>query len=68
VLLVVGGLLVLPGLVELIRTGATYEHWSRFIAMSFCWSLACVIGVAILVDYVLDLVAAQLTHDANTAE
>jgi glycosyltransferase involved in cell wall biosynthesis len=67
-LLVVGGLLVLPGLVELIRTGATYEHWSRFIAMSFCWSLACVIGVAILVDYVLDLVAAQLTHDANTAE
>jgi len=67
-LLVVGGLLVLPSLAELVRTGATYEHWSRFIAMSFCWSLACVIGVAILVDYILDLVATQLKHDANTAE
>lgn len=67
-LLVIGGLLVLPSFLELVRTGATYEHWSRFIAMSFSWSLACIIGVAVVVDYILDLLAAQLTHDANSSE
>jgi hypothetical protein len=43
-----GGMLVLPSFLELIHTGATYEHWSRFIGMFFftrrrpcCWSRAC---------------------------
>jgi hypothetical protein len=29
-LFLAGGLLVLPGFLEPVRTGATYEHWSRF--------------------------------------
>jgi hypothetical protein len=59
-LLVAGGLLVLPSFLELVRTGATYEHWSRFIAMSFCWSVAFIIIVTWMVDYTLGLISAQL--------
>lgn len=60
VLLVAGGLLVLPSFLELVRTGATYEHWSRFIAMSFCWSVAFILLVTWTMDYTLSLVTAQL--------
>ena len=65
VLLVVGGLLVLPSFLELVRTGATYEHWSRFIAMSFCWVLGFVIAVTGVIDYVLGLLSSQLAHNAG---
>jgi glycosyltransferase involved in cell wall biosynthesis len=51
-----GGLLVLPSFLELVRTGATYEHWSRFIAMSFMYSLAVILAVTKAMDYVLKLV------------
>lgn len=64
-LLVAGGLLVLPSFLELVRTGATYEHWSRFIAMSFCWSVAFILLVTWLVDYTLGLVTAQLAFTKN---
>jgi hypothetical protein len=67
-LLVGGGLLVLPSFLELVRTGATYEHWSRFIAMSFCWGLAFVIAVTGIIGYVLGLLSAQLTHNARAGE
>ncbi len=63
-LLTGGGLLVLPGFLELVRGGATSQHWSRFIAMSLCWSVAFVLLVTKVVDYVLGLVAAQLRHAA----
>jgi len=59
-LLLAGSLLVLPSFLELVRTGATYEHWSRFIAMSFCWSVAFIIIVTWIVDYTLGLISAQL--------
>jgi len=66
ILLLGGGLLVLPSFLELVRTGSTYEHWSRFIAMSFCWSLASVIAVTAVIDYVLGLLRAQLAYDNRT--
>jgi hypothetical protein len=66
VLLLVGGLLVLPSFFELVRTGSTYEHWSRFIAMSFCWVLAAIIGVTKVIEYVLDLLGAQLASTPRT--
>jgi glycosyltransferase involved in cell wall biosynthesis len=59
-LLLAGGLLVLPSFLELVRTGATYEHWSRFIAMSVCWSVAFILIVTWMVDYTLGLVTIQL--------
>jgi hypothetical protein len=65
-LVVSGGLLVLPSFLELVRTGSTYEHWSRFIAMSFCWELASIIAVTAVIDYVLGLLSAQLTYNRGT--
>ena len=68
ILLIGGGLLVLPSFLELVRTGATYEHWSRFIAMSFCWVLASIIAVTGIIDYVLGLLGTQLAHNTRAAE
>src|SRR5215813_3156200 len=65
-LLLGGGLLVLPSFLELVRTGSTYEHWSRFIAMSFCWVLASIIAVTEVIDYVLGLLSAQLAYNNRT--
>jgi fucose permease len=55
-----GGLLVLPSFLELVRTGATYEHWSRFIAMSFLFSLAIILLTTRACDYILDLLESRL--------
>jgi hypothetical protein len=55
-----GGLLVLPSFLELVRTGATYEHWSRFIAMSFLFSLAIILLTTRACDYILDLLEGRL--------
>ena len=63
---VAGGALVLASFFELLRTGETYEHWSRFVAMSFFWSIGCVFVVTRIMDYVLDLLAAQLTYERQT--
>lgn len=65
-LLLGGGLLVLPSFLELVRTGSTYEHWSRFIAMSFCWALASIIAVTAVINYVLGLLHAQLVYNHRT--
>lgn len=61
-LLVVGGGLVMPSLIELVRSGSTYEHWSRFIAMSCLVSCALILIVARLVGYCLDLLAARVAY------
>ncbi|HUP36442.1 MAG TPA: glycosyltransferase family 2 protein [Candidatus Limnocylindria bacterium] len=63
----VGGVLVLASFLELLRTGETYEHWSRFVAMSFFWSIGSVFAVTRVMDYVLDLLAAQLAYERQTA-
>ncbi len=57
-----GGILVLPSFLQLVTTGATYEHWSRFIALSFLWSVALILGVTRVVDYSLGLIAARLDY------
>ena len=57
-----GVALVIPSFIELVRTGATYEHWSRFIAMSFLCSLALILVVTRVIDYVLELVAERLAY------
>jgi glycosyltransferase involved in cell wall biosynthesis len=63
----VGGLLVLASFLELLRTGETYEHWSRFVAMSFFWSIGSIFAVTRVMDYVLDLLVAQLAYERQTA-
>ncbi|MGE5646104.1 MAG: glycosyltransferase family 2 protein [Acidobacteriota bacterium] len=61
-LMTAGLLLVMPSLIELVRTGATYEHWSRFIAMSFCFSTALILIATKAVHYVLELLNEHLEH------
>ena len=61
-LLVTGAVLVAPSFVQLVRTGATYEHWSRFIAMSVCASIALTLVVTRIVDFSLDLLGDRLAY------
>jgi len=61
-LFLVGGLLVLPSFFQLVRTGATYEHWSRFIAMTFLYSVALVLIVTRVIDSFLVLVTERLAQ------
>ena len=61
-LVAAGGILVLPSFLELVTTGATYEHWSRFIAMSFLVSVAIVLGVTKAIGYVIDLMGEKLEY------
>ena len=61
-LMVIGSALVVPSLLELMSTGATYEHWSRFIAMSFFFSVALILLVTWAVQYVLHLLGSQVDY------
>jgi glycosyltransferase involved in cell wall biosynthesis len=60
--MVIGGLLVVPSFVELVKTGATYEHWSRFVAMSFLFQVSLILIVTRIADYALGLLAQQLRY------
>ena len=61
-LMLAGGILVLPSFLDLVRTGATYEHWSRFLAMTFLYTLSLILIVTKAIDYVLDLIAERLAY------
>jgi hypothetical protein len=61
-LMLSGGALVLPSFLQLVRTGATYEHWSRFIAMSFLFSVAIILLTTRACDYILDLLESRLDY------
>jgi len=61
-LFLLGGLLVFPSFRELILTGATYEHWSRFIVMSFLYSIAIILIGTKIIDYSLNLLADRLDY------
>lgn len=54
--------LVLPSIVELVTTHGTYEHWSRFIAMSVCVSSAFILLVTRVFDYCLSLLQQRLLY------
>ena len=57
-----GGVLVLPSVAQLVTTGATYEHWSRFVVMSFLVVVSVILVVTRLIDYTLELIAARLAY------
>ena len=64
-LIVLAGALVFRSFRELIITGATYEHWSRFIVMSFLLSIALILTVTRILDYTLSLIAYQLDYQKS---
>lgn len=61
-LVTLGSALVVYSFLERVTTGVTYEHWSRFIAMSFCLAVALILTVTRVIDYFLDLVTERLTY------
>ena len=61
-LVVAGGSLVLGSLLELLETGSTYEHWSRFIVMTSCFSTSAILLVTRCIDYVLGLVRVRVSY------
>jgi len=61
-LTVIGGLLVLASVLRWLSTGATYEHWSRYVVMTFCLSAAVILSVTRGIEYVLSLVAERVRY------
>ena len=61
-LVLIGGSLVVGSFLELLATGSTYEHWSRFIVMTFCFSTAIVLVVTRSIDYVLRLLKERVLY------
>jgi glycosyltransferase involved in cell wall biosynthesis len=62
VLLLAGGALVLTSFFQRLSTGSIFEHWSRFIAMSFLVQVAVILLVTRAVDYVLSLISSQVAY------
>jgi len=58
----VGGLLVVSSLFDRLTTGLTYEHWSRYVVMSFCFAVAMILSVTRITDYVMNLVGGRLNY------
>lgn len=61
-LTVTGGLLVLASVLRWLSTGSTYEHWSRYVVMTFCLSAAAIFAVTRGIEYVLALVAERMKY------
>lgn len=61
-LLLAGSALILQSFVQRVSTGVTVEHWSRFVVMSFSYSVALILCVTRVIDYLLDLVSERLTY------
>jgi hypothetical protein len=62
VLLGSAGALVYRSYRQLVTTGATYEHWSRFIVMAFLVEVALLLVVVRATGMVLDLLGARLSY------
>jgi hypothetical protein len=61
-LLAVGGALVYRSYRELVATGATYEHWSRFIVMAFFVETALLLAITRAVGFILNLLGDRLAY------
>jgi hypothetical protein len=62
VLILIGGWLVYPRYRQLVTTGATYEHWSRFIVMSFAVETAVLLLITRGLCYILDVLDDRLVY------
>ena len=61
-LVLAGGLLVLGSFLDLLRRGETYEHWSRYVVMIFCFSTAALLMATRGIDYMLGLVGERMSY------
>lgn len=60
--LVSGTALVYSSFIQRITTDVTYEHWSRFIVMSFCYSTSFVFITNLILDHILNLINERLVY------
>lgn len=63
-----GFALVAGSLFELLVTGETHEHGSRFIVMTFLFSTGMILLMTRVIDYVLVLVEERVRYWKKTAE
>jgi MFS family permease len=61
-LILIGGALVSGSVLQRIETGETYEHWSRYIVMTFCFSAAITLFTTRTIDYVMQLVRDRVRY------
>lgn len=61
-LLVIGSGFVWKGFVQLVTTGHVTEHWSHFIAMMTCFTVASIFSVCKVVDYSMNMLADRLGY------
>jgi glycosyltransferase involved in cell wall biosynthesis len=64
----IGVALVFSSVMERLRTGGTYEHWSRYVAMTFFASIALILAATRLIDNCLDLVGGRLYYLSHLFE
>jgi glycosyltransferase involved in cell wall biosynthesis len=58
----IGVALVLSSVIERLRTGGTYEHWSRYVVMTFWVSNALILSVARAIDYCMGMVRSRMHY------
>ncbi len=61
-LTLVGLAFVISSIIERVVTGGTYAHWSHYVAMTFCMSIALILSATRVVDWCLNMVAARLYY------
>jgi glycosyltransferase involved in cell wall biosynthesis len=67
-MIAIGGALVFPSLRQLVTTGATYEHWSRFVVMSFFVGSAVILVVTRGVGFSLSLLQERVKYLGGVPE
>jgi glycosyltransferase involved in cell wall biosynthesis len=61
-LMVIGGWLVYPSFRELVATGGTHAHWSRFVVMSFFVGTAILLVITRALVYILNLLGERVAY------
>lgn len=60
--LIIGSALVYDSFIQRITTDATYEHWSRFVVMSFCYSVSFIFIATMILDHILNLINERIVY------
>lgn len=60
--LIVGTALIYDSFVQRLTTNVTYEHWSRFVVMSFCYSTSFIFITNLILDHILNLINERLIY------
>ncbi len=58
----IGAVIILPSFIYYLQTGTVHDHWSRFMVMSFFFSLALIFTIIKFIDIALDLIAVRLIY------